>query len=284
MQSNMLSMLSAFTGMEIAIIVVIASLCAALVIINVVVLLVCFTHRNYVLQQAAPVENSTPAPAPEPEPEPMSEPEPAPEPEPEPAVAEEAAAASEPVAVEEDDADNSLRYNRSFEARLIQSDDELKGRYSVIKNELMAYKKLSCRMSWKKESFSYRRNPVAKLLIKGKTLCLYLALNAADYADSKYKLEDVSEISQFADTPALYRLKNDRRVKYAAELIAVIMERLGVERREIPQVDYYQPYCGTLTLINRGLIKRVVEDEKTAFIKRSPEAAQGTASEDKTEE
>ena len=276
MQSNMLSMLSAFTGMEIAIIVVIASLSAALVIINVVVLLVCFTHRNYVRQQAAPVENSAPAPAPEPEPEPMPEPEP--EPEPAPAVAEEAAAASEPVAVEEDDADNSLRYNRSFEARLIQSDDELKGRYSVIKNELMAYKKLSCRMSWKKESFSYRRNPVAK------SLCLYLALNAADYADSKYKLEDVSEISQFADTPALYRLKNDRRVKYAAELIAVIMERLGAERREIPQVDYYQPYCGTLTLINRGLIKRVVEDEKTAFIKRSPEAAQGTAPEDKTEE
>ena len=170
------------------------------------------------------------------------------------------------VPVEEEYIENTMRYNRSFRARLIQADDEIKEWYGALKNDIMAYDRVSSRISWKYESFSYRRNPVARVFIKGKTLYLYLPLNAADYEESKYKLEDVSNISQFAETPALYRLKSERRVKYALELIAEICAKLGSEKREIEPVDYYEPYCSDLALIEKGLVKRVIEDANTSFI------------------
>ena len=203
---------------------------------------------------------------------------PEPEPEPEEEAQPEEAHGVKPVIIpvgEEDDADNALTYNRSFEARLIQADDELKNYYSVIKNAILAYKGVNARMSWKYEKYSFRRNPFAKLIIKGKTLCLYLPLDPAEFAESKYKIEDVSGISQFAETPVLYRIKNDRRLKYAAELIARVGEKLGVERTDRAEEDYYMPYCGTLTLIERGLIKRVIQDKKTAFIAGASEADDG---------
>lgn len=203
---------------------------------------------------------------------------PEPEPEPEEEAQPEEAHGVKPVIIpvgEEDDADNALTYNRSFEARLIQADDELKNYYSVIKNAILAYKGVNARMSWKYEKYSFKRNPFAKLIIKGKTLCLYLPLDPAEFAESKYKIEDVSGISQFAETPVLYRIKNDRRLKYAAELIAQVGEKLGVERTDRAEEDYYMPYCGTLTLIERGLIKRVIQDKKTAFIAGASEADDG---------
>ena len=53
------------------------------------------------------------------------------------------------------------RYNRSFVSKLIQASDETKKYYDIIKNHLATYK-LSERLSWNYETFSYKR----KLLIK----------------------------------------------------------------------------------------------------------------------
>lgn len=166
----------------------------------------------------------------------------------------------------EDDSENAMRYNRSFRARLIQAEDEVKEWYGVLKNGILSYDRVTSRISWKNESFSYRRNSVAKLFIKGKTLYLYLALNPADYADSKYKLEDVSKISQFAETPALYKLKSEKRIRYALDLIDEICTKLGSKKLEREPVDYYEPYNSDVALIKKGLVKRVIEDASKSFI------------------
>ena len=170
------------------------------------------------------------------------------------------------IAVAGEDTELAMRYNRSFRARLIQSDDEVKEWYGLIKNAILNHKKVASRISWKYETFSFKRNPVAKLLIKGKTLYIYLPLNAADYADTKYKLEDVSSVSQFADTPALYKLKSERRVKYVLELVEVICEKLGSEQTDNQPVDYYEPYNSDAALIGKGLVKRVIESANSSFI------------------
>ncbi len=177
---------------------------------------------------------------------------------------ESAAAATVPVAAAEEE--STTRYNRSFRARIIQADDEMKAWYSRLKNCLLSYEKVSCRMSWKHESFSYRRNPVAKLMIKGKTLTLYLALDPAAYDDTKYKLEDVSQIAQFSDTPALYRIKSEKRVRYAEDLIADICGKLGSAKTDRAPVDYYEPYSGDRALEEKGLVKLVVEEAGRSFI------------------
>ena len=131
----------------------------------------------------------------------------------------------------------------------------------------MSYKKVKDRMSWKRESYRFGRENVARLVIRGKTLCIQLPLDPTKFEDSKYKVEDISHIMSSADTPCLYRIKNERRLEYAKDLIAMVMENLGsIDHIEREWVDYYQPHDTTLNLIERQLVKKVVKfNGKTGY-------------------
>ena len=152
------------------------------------------------------------------------------------------------------------RYNRSFAAKLIQSEDKVKRWYSELKRELLSYKKVTARVSWRHESFRYGRPTAAKFVIRGKTLCLCLALDPAAYAESKYIVSDMSRYSKFAATPLLYRIKNERRCRYAKELIAKLFE--GAEAAVPPEEDFSAiPYEDTQSLVEKGLIRIVSYEE-----------------------
>lgn len=155
-----------------------------------------------------------------------------------------------------------IKYNKSFTAKLIQSSDEVKNYYSAIKNELLSYKGVKARMSWKGETFYSGRVTYAKLCIRGKSLSLFLALNAQDYVDTKYILKDMSEVATYEKTPCLYRIKNDRRLKYSGELIQTVMG----EREKLPEyekVDWAKqyPYEELEPLIERKLVKVLTEED-----------------------
>jgi hypothetical protein len=154
-----------------------------------------------------------------------------------------------------------VRYNKSFTAKFIQMTDESKGYYNELKNELLSYKKVKSRVSWKYDNLRAGREPIARFAVRGKTLCLYLALNPDKYEDSKYKVER-SEAKKYEDVPLLYRIINPRRVKYAEELIAVLAEKYGLEKGEVPTVDYYQPYEHTGPLIGKELIREYLVEER----------------------
>lgn len=152
-----------------------------------------------------------------------------------------------------------VRYDRSFEAKLIQADDTLKRWYSELKNELLSYKKVTSRLSWQHEAFRLGRGTVAKLVIRGKTLRIYLALEPSAYDGSKYVVEDASEHAKFEKTPLLYRIRSERRCRYAKELIAAAIAALGGDRGQEQDTDYASvPYENTQELIGRGLV-RIVE-------------------------
>ena len=152
------------------------------------------------------------------------------------------------------------RYNRSFAAKLIQSEDKVKRWYSELKRELLSYKKVTARVSWRHESFRYGRPTAAKFVIRGKTLCLCLALDPAAYAESKYIVSDMSRYSKFAATPLLYRIKNERRCRYAKELIAKLFE--VAEAAVPPEEDFSAiPYEDTQSLVEKGLIRIVSYEE-----------------------
>lgn len=149
-----------------------------------------------------------------------------------------------------------LMYNKSFTAKLIQAKDEVRDYYNVIKNHALSYKKVTARISWRHESINRGRDKIARLVLRGKSLYLYLPLNPDDYAETKYKVEN-AEAKRFEELPCLYRIKNPRRAKYACELIDVVMERYGLVQTENPEQDFVAeyPYEETLPLIKRGLIK-----------------------------
>lgn len=202
--------------------------------------------------------------------------------EPEPVVEEPAAAVvpeTPPTLVFAEDSfeGGTLRYDRSFTARIIQADDDQKSWYTDIKNELLSYKKVHSRISWKRESYNLGRNQIARIAFRGLTMCLYLPLNAEDFADSKYKVEDVSDNASYVDTPCLYRIKNDKRVRYAKELIAMVLEKVDGVKTEREAVDYYLPYEGTVELINKGLIKRNIRTKRdeAIFVQEGEEGQEG---------
>ena len=212
-------------------------------------------------------------------------PPPAPAPEPEP----------EREEYEDDDDDESstfvtegverVRYDRSFKAKHIQMKDESKEWYSTLKNELLSYQRVKSRLSWRKETFRIGRMPLARFVIRGKTLCLLLAIEPSGLQGTKFTVDDVSAVAATADTPCQYRIKSARRAKYAKELIGIVMKELNM--RKIPDYvaqDFFVPYEGTVALMEKGLTKRVVsESTRTCEIRevsgeQSAEAAATDAS------
>ena len=150
------------------------------------------------------------------------------------------------------------RYRRSFASRMIQASDHTKEYYDTVKNKLLSYKNVKARSSWSFESFNRGRVKLAKLNVRGKTLVMYIAIDPASLADTKYHVRDMSEKAKFAAVPTMIRVKSPRGAKYACELI----ERL-MEEKEIPVNPSYREvkselaYRSNEDLIEEGLIKVV---------------------------
>lgn len=175
----------------------------------------------------------------------------------------------------EDDADASavivennerVRYERNCAAKLCRLNDESKAWYSELKNVLLSYRDVKARMSWRCETFRIGKTTAARFTVRGKTLCLLLAASPASYTNTKYTVEDVSGNVTTADTPTLYRIKSAKRVKYAKEMINDLM---GGSNAEINPTyvaqDYFMPYEGDVTLIQRGLVKRIVKSSARKY-------------------
>ena len=151
------------------------------------------------------------------------------------------------------------RYRRSYQSRLAQSQGRVQDYYSVIKNALLSYKGVKGRISWNYEAFNKGRNHLAKLNAKTKTLYLYLALDPAELADTKYGIEDVSSKKKYASVPVLLKIKGDRKFKYALELI----DKMCAEKMELPKranaedVDYRSNFKTTEELVEAGIVKKL---------------------------
>lgn len=211
------------------------------------------------------------APEEEPEPEPEDEDEPEPEPE-------------EDASSYVTEGKDRVHYDRSFTAKIIQLKDDSKDWYTQVKNELLSYQKVKDRMSWKKETFRLGREAIARFVVRGKTLCLMLAVEPAGFTGTKFTVEDVSAVASTADTPCLYRIKSARRAKYAKELINAVMKELGIKKDpNFEPQDYYVPYEGTMGLMERGLIKRVVTNSTRTFEIREVSEAEAEAAASQSE-
>ena len=92
--------------------------------------------------------------------------------------------------------------------------------------------------------------------MRGKTLCLCLATDPARFEETKYKIFDLSVRSPKNKMPSMYRILNDRRVKYAKEIIDMLMAELGLNRNEAyADEDFMLSYRTTEELIDCDLIK-----------------------------
>ena len=172
-------------------------------------------------EEAAPVEEEK-----EEEPAPVEE-EPAKEEEPAPV---EEAPTEEPAPAEEAEAGNGFGdiTRRSFAEKLELADDDLRNKYEELKAEAARYG-LKGRVSKSGDTYHLGRKNYLKIMIVGKTLRTYYALDSKEYAGSPIPVEDVSEKKAFADMPSMLRVKSDLSLRRAKNLIADMMKADGIE-------------------------------------------------------
>ena len=137
---------------------------------------------------------------------------------------------TEPVVDEGDDDAESKRILKSFTQRLDECKEETAIYYNILKEEFLSYKKVKVKISFKHESFRIGKNLVARFKFRGKTLCLFLALNPDDYQNTKFKIVNMADVSSNKDVPTMYKINLPRRVEYAKVLIADLMKKYGVEK------------------------------------------------------
>lgn len=147
------------------------------------------------------------------------------------------------------------RLSRSFFGKLCQVRHEVKDAYDDIRAELLSFKKVNARLSWSSENFNLGRKKVAKIDVRGKALILYLALDPATL-DAKYHAKDKSEVKRFAETPAMVKVRSNRGLKFAIELIDEML-------KDVVKKDNYVPEKVSHTLktdkelLELGLAKKV---------------------------
>ena len=151
---------------------------------------------------------------------------------------------------------------RSFTANLIQSNPQVKDYYNQIKNHILSYKGVKTRMSWRNESYRKGRIQLFKMKIRGKTICLYCALDPSEYAESKY-FHEVATAKVYAGVPMMVRIKSDRGLKRAKELVDDVMKKFVIlpdEKAEFVDFAKDHPFDSTKNLVKRGLIKLLLPD------------------------
>lgn len=151
------------------------------------------------------------------------------------------------------------RYRKSFLSKMAMADENVKTYYNEVKNALLAYKGVKCRTSWGYEAFNKGRIKIARMDVKTKSLSLYLAIDPASLADTKYTFKDVSEKKKYAATPVLTKIRGERKFKHALELIEKICgEGLQLKHLELEPVDYRLPMMSQDEMVEAGYMKMMV--------------------------
>lgn len=136
---------------------------------------------------------------------------------------------------------NTIILKNSLESKMKQSQKEVKERYSEIKNHIMSFEGIKDRFSKRFDSFRQGRVTIARIAIRGRNLKLYLAIEKPNALPAKYHIKDVGNLKSFNKTPAYLKIRSERSVRYAKDLITMVMAEHGIQQVELPtMVDYVE--------------------------------------------
>ncbi len=148
---------------------------------------------------------------------------------------------------------------KSHKAKICSASDEARSRYNEVKNYIMKYKKVNCRFGKQFESYNLGKNRLFLMMVRNKNVTIYFNLDPKDL-DSKYYIEDMSNVKKYSSYPAKFVIKSSRGVKFAYELIDKQLEGLNpIENPKYKEVDYLAdlPKLTDEELFKQGEIKKV---------------------------
>ena len=124
-----------------------------------------------------------------------------------------------------------------FATRLEGADDFLKQAYNELKSEVLSYG-IKSRVSSTGDTFRLHTKAYVKMVIAGKYLKLYFALNPDDYKDSTYPYEDASRMNAHKDTPFVFKIKSPLSIRRAKVLIADCAKKDDLVQGEVVMHDH----------------------------------------------
>lgn len=119
-----------------------------------------------------------------------------------------------------------------FAKRMKAASPELKQAYNELKSEVLSYG-IKSRVSSTGDTFRLHTKEYVKMVIAGKTLKLYLALNPRDYRNTTIPFEDASKMSAHKETPFVFKIKSNLSVRRAKVLIADAAKKDGLVQGEV---------------------------------------------------
>ena len=124
----------------------------------------------------------------------------------------------------------SYRPKYAYPTRIKLISDKVKGFYTDIKNEFLSYG-IKSRISKTKENFNFSRDNVARFVVRGKTLKMYIAIDPNSIDNAHFHHRDVSEKKTYFDIPTMMPIKSRLACAKAKELVAMLAEQLGLHKK-----------------------------------------------------
>lgn len=118
-----------------------------------------------------------------------------------------------------------------FAEKMLTLDKNTQNYYDVINNTFASYRRIHGRVSQKGVSYRLGRDLIAKISVRGKTLRLNLALETKDYDEKLYFQNDMRDVKSYQDVPFMVKVKSDRGLKRALELISSLAEKEKIEKK-----------------------------------------------------
>ena len=124
-----------------------------------------------------------------------------------------------------------------FGVRLAQADPFVRDAYNELKAEVLSYG-IKSRISSTGDTFRLHTKTYVKMVVAGKYLKLYLALNPEDYKDTTYPFEDASRMGAHTDAPFVFKIKSGLSVRRAKVLIGDAAKKDELTQGEVVAHNY----------------------------------------------
>ena len=168
------------------------------------------------------------------------------------------------------------KYVRGFAAKMKQGDQERKDYYAEIKAKLLSYKGVRLLESFSGDGYKKGMQPLLKSRIRGKTLCLFFALDTDSYKQTIYRQQYKGDTKAYAATPMMVRVKSEQGLRRALRLVEELEKNYDLKPgtpADLVAVRGEFLFEETEPLVEKGLIKtrtvKVTEAEAERLLKKA---------------
>ena len=129
-----------------------------------------------------------------------------------------------------------MEYSRSakkpFNEKIIEAKKEIQNYYNAVHNELVSYKNVSSRISYRCASYRKGRKLLAKISLRGKTLTAYFNLDVKDFNEKVFFQKDMSSVKAYSEVPFAVKIKSERACNNAIKLVSSVAEKFELKKIE----------------------------------------------------